>query len=420
MGKRQRLAAAWWLTAAAGLAAVPAEAAVTFIGSGAIPGDAVDQSGLEGLLEDGVTPANRIGGLGSAIAYSGAHNIFYATPDRGPADGATSYVDRLYAVKLALRPISPHYGPGSYRVLPQVVTTTLLTNEAGVPYTGSAAAFDPSNSSDSLRLDPEGLRVDACGQNLYVSDEYGPFLYRFDRSSGRRDAVLRLPAGFGIDYPSAEAKTELAKNVFGRQSNRGMEGLAISPDGSKLYGLMQNALLQDGALDDEQERISTSARLIEVDLTSGAFREFLYPLDSAKLGTNEIVAINDHEFLVIERDGKKAASATVKRIYRIDIAGATDIRALPSLPSTGVPEGVVPVAKSLFIDLLDPAYGLAANIPEKIEGLAFGPDLAGGHHTLVITSDNDFQADQGSQFFVFGFDDADLPGFTPQAIASCR
>jgi hypothetical protein len=82
--------------------------------------------------------------------------------------------------------------------------------------------------------------------------------------------------------------------------------------------------------------------------------------------------------------------------------------------------------KTLFLDIvavltkngLDPA-----NIPSKIEGLAFGPDIRMQHtvyHTLSVANDNDFletvadpsgaQIPNPNQFFVFGFSDADLNG----------
>src|SRR5262245_48297733 len=64
-----------------------ASAAVTFIGEGSLSGNTRDQSGLAGLLEDGVTPHDQAGGFGSAIAYSGKGKLYFATPDRGPADG---------------------------------------------------------------------------------------------------------------------------------------------------------------------------------------------------------------------------------------------------------------------------------------------------------------------------------------------
>lgn len=74
------------------------------------------------------------------------------------------------------------------------------------------------------------------------------------------------------------------------------------------------------------------------------------------------------------------------------------------------------VQKWLFLDLvkvLSPTYMAATQIPAKIEGLAFGPDVAGANgkiHTLRVANDNDFVQDYAkvansnpNQFFVFGF-----------------
>lgn len=408
------------LAVAGGLPFGSASAAVTLLGTGAIAGTATDQSGFTGVLEDGVTLKNQIGGFGSAFAYTGRGQRFVAAPDRGPADGATSYVDRLYRIDIGVRQIAP-YGPNAFQFSPVVTGTLLLANEAGQPFTGSSAAFDPSGSTDSLRLDPEGIRVDACGTTAYISDEYGPYLYAFDLASGRRRSAIKLPNKLLIDAPSSLPANELNNNAAGRQANRGMEGLAISPDGSKLYGLMQNALIQDGALGAGNARISTGARLVEITLATGELREFYYPLDAASNGLNEILAVSDHSFLVIERDGRAGTAAQFKRVFKIDIAGASDIRAVKSLPSTGVPADIVPVTKTPFLDLLDPAYGLAgAGFPEKIEGLAFGPDLPSGQHSLLVTSDNDFMAGQPSKIFVFGIDPAELPDYQPQQFRSCR
>ena len=46
---------------------------------------------------------------------------------------------------------------------------------------------------------------------------------------------LAVPSKFLIANPSADPNTELLGNTSGRQANRGMEGLAISPDGRTLY-----------------------------------------------------------------------------------------------------------------------------------------------------------------------------------------
>jgi len=70
-----------------------------------------------------------------------------------------------------------------------------------------------------------------------------------------------------------------------------------------------------------------------------------------------------------------------------------------------------------FLDLLDPAFGLAGSgFPEKIEGLAFGPDLPDGRHLLLVTSDNDFFANQDSKIFAFAIPQEGLPSFQPQIL----
>jgi hypothetical protein len=397
---------------AATVSVVPAFAEVQLLGTGAIPGNVTDNSGLNRLLEDGVTPDNLVGGLGSAISYMGVGDYYLATPDRGPADGTTTYTDRAYVVKVDVR----KNAAGQYIVTPRVVDTRILKLAHRTPFTGSAAAFDPTNSPSSRRFDPEGVRAAKCGGTFYVSDEYGPFLYEF-QASGKRERVLELPTKFLIDLPSATPTDELTKNLAGRQANRGMEGLAISPDGSKLYGMMQSALLQDGALDAANSRVGTNNRIVELDVVTGAVREFLYQLDSRSNGVSEILAVNDHEFLVLERDGRVGSSAVTKKIFRIDITDATDIRDLKQLPETGTPTNVIPVTKALFIDLLDPAFGLAGpNLPEKFEGMGFGPDLGDGRHRLIVTTDNDFMQTQSSFFYVFAISSSDLPEYEAQAI----
>ncbi|HXY47879.1 MAG TPA: hypothetical protein VEI01_00415 [Terriglobales bacterium] len=91
----------------------------------------------------------------------------------------------------------------------------------------------------------------------------------------------------------------------------------------------------------------------------------------------------------------------------------------------------------MFLDIVQSltAPSLGANafapdeIPSKIKGVAFGPDVPEGKttlHTLWIANDNDF-VEEGNdvngnpivnpnQFFLFGFTDADLGGskFVPQ------
>ena len=58
--------------------------------------------------------------------------------------------------------------------------------------------------------------------------------------------------------------------------------------------------------------------------------------------------------------------------------------------------------KEVLIDLLDPSLGLAGSeMPEKIEGLAFGPDIDNQRRLLLVVSDNDFVPEQKTMVYAF-------------------
>ncbi len=119
-------------------------------------------------------------------------------------------------------------------------------------------------------------------------------------------------------------------------------------------------------------------------------------------GISEIVAVNRSEFLVLERDGSAGENARVKRNYAIGLGGASDISALAALPTTGIPDGVIPVSKRLVIDLLDLSSDwLVRNFPRRSSRLRGGPDLSDGRHLLVVLSDNDFSTANPTQAFAF-------------------
>jgi hypothetical protein len=200
-----------------------------------------------------------------------------------------------------------------------------------------------------------------------------------------------------------------------------MEGLAITPDGRYLVGIMQNALLQDNGLTPgTTNRLGLNNRILKIDLATGETREYVYVLDAINRGQGvcEILVINDHEFLVVERDNRSnlqtpPQAPTRKKIYKVDLNGATDVSEIASLAAGALPAGVTPVAKSLFIDLLDPAFNLVPTIPEKIEGLTWGPDLPDGRHVLYVISDNDLDPGLATQIYAFAIE-ASLLSLTEQ------
>lgn len=375
---------------------------VTLLGAARFAGDATDLSGQSEALEGGV-PANRLGGI-SAIEYAGADDLYWLLPDRGPADGATSYRCRFHQVRLKVQPDS------TKPVSATLVSTAFLRNEQGQNLVGSAAEFNAAAPAQGLRFDPEAIRF-GLGR-FYISDEYGPFIAEFSET-GFRTRLLKVPSRFQVLHPSENPEEEGRLNTSGRQSNAGMEGMAITTDGKHLVGIMQRPLIQDSEAGTAGgKRRGRNNRILQLELPEGPSREYAYVLEDSAHGVSEILAINDHEFLVLERDGKGGDAAECKRLYQIDLAGASDVSSRDAFPAEELPKDVRPVKKSLFLDLLDPRFGIrGAACPEKFEGLAFGPDLADGRRLLVVACDNDFEADKPMIVFAFAVDRGDLPQF---------
>jgi hypothetical protein len=410
------------------------DAGVTLIGMGAVPGDALDRSGLDGDIcqrdnTKNCIPRATLGGFGSALAYTGHDNVFLAVPDRGPFDGRTNvpYADRFHFLHMVVDVGVP------YPNIRVTVLDTRFLRDGNRRLLGDSSAFD-ADPLATRRFDPEAVRV-GPDKTFYVSDEYGPYLYQFDRD-GYLIRRLPVPSKFLIGTPSGEVddagnSLELYpnKNTMGRQANRGMEGLAITPDGRYLVGIMQNALIQDNGLDSNTPpgRVGLNNRIVRFHLDTGLTQEYVYVMDAINQGkgVNEMLAINDHEFLVLERDNRSfaptppaaATEPNLKRIYKIDLnkTGLTDVSSTATLPATGAAlaaANIVPVDKTLFLDLLDPTYKIDATrtikdvIAEKIEGLAWGPDLPDGRHVLYVISDNDLSPGLPTKIYAFAVDAA--------------
>lgn len=450
--------------------------AVDLIAIGSISGTYEDYATETAFpLENGVA-GNRLGGLGSGLAWAGG-STFLALPDRGPnaipynslVDDTTSYIPRFQTLNLSLAPGADPLTGLPCTLTPMLIDTTLLSSPSPLTYgsgaglgnqidstttlgtgapalnaidrthyfTGRSDNFDaakPSTNSKNARLDPEGIRVSKNRRSVYISDEYGPYVYEFDRATGKRVRTFTLPANLAVANLSSQSAVEIAGNTVGRITNKGMEGLAITPDGKTLVGIMQANLEQDK---------KKSLRIVTIDVESGATHEYAYKLTDGS-GVSEILAVNNHQFLVDERDGAGlgefpsltdvASAAVTKKIFLIDLAGAADVSAIAG-PNADL--SAYAVSKTLFLDLVAKlnAAGIDSRlVPSKIEGIAFGPDVeinSVTKHTLFIANDNDFmpvvadplklpgdatrqKIENPNKFYVFAFADAELSGFMPQ------
>src|SRR5262249_12083556 len=163
---------------------------------------------------------------------------------------------------------------------------------------------------------------------------------------------------------------------------------------------------------------------VRIDIATGLTTgEFAYQTDKVdptdatktiKTTVSDIVAVNNHVFLVDERDGsglgfpRDGSQAKFKRLYLIDLDGATDVT---NLTPTSTPKlKARTVKKYLFLDVLNGLLPIFGNdpgqVPAKLEGITFGDDVVVDgvtKHTVYVANDNDFDPsdENPNRWFVF-------------------
>lgn len=368
-----------------------AQANPTFVNGLTIPGTLGDAYGTG--VNDG-----RLGFF-SDIYFDPNRNEWWALSDRGPGGGTISYETRVQRFTLDINSATgaiANFG----------IAETIKFSKNGVALNGLAP--NPVNALGNA-FDPEAFAINPRNGNFLVSDEYGPALYEFGRD-GQFLRAFTTPENI-LPRNAATGVTNFASNVgndAGKRANRGFEGLAVSPDGRYVYAMLQSAMLDEGGSNGSVNRI------VKFDNETGqAVAQYAYQMKRSGQGQgiSALVAINDHEFFVLERNnrgiGVEATLATPdKEVYRIDLASATDVSNIDL--DSGTP--YIPVFKSGPILDLDATKldldgdGDKEVSPEKWEGLAIGPRLDDGSYLLLAGIDNDYSVTQdanGTQFDVW-------------------
>ena len=375
-----------------------------------------------------------LSGYGSAMAnVPGKNDEFWLMTDRGAnVDGRLNPGDITTSANVKIFP-EPSFQPRMIKVrvladgtIEKLADVRFKNGDGspmtGKPFIGSGAgatgetgySLDLATNqqsaialpSDADGLDPEGLVVRNDG-SFWVSDEYGPWIVGFD-STG---TVTQRIGPFGTTGTATSPNPNARKlpAVFSkRRANRGMEGLSITPSGW-LVGMMQSPMLNPSSAaigGTSGANASRVCRILFFNPTDGLTKQYTYVLDSASTAVSEILAVNENEFLVLERDGNwpgGAPASAIKKIYRIHVGQATDVsdpadgangklytgKTVEELKTTAGlrAEGITPVRKWLAVDMLLLTNQTGGAYPhDKPEGLA----LVNGGKTLVLVNDDDF------------------------------
>ncbi|WP_144633691.1 esterase-like activity of phytase family protein [Bordetella genomosp. 13] len=268
---------------------------------------------------------------------------------------------------------------------------TPLLRDDGTPY--------PSRLLGGRVPDAESIRVDPRDGSIWYASEGDRLL--------ALDPVVRHVSRDGRLLAELPTSPMFQTHVFGSKgarNNLSFEGLAFAPDGQSLWVGMEGPIHEDG--EPPTPQAGALARFTQYDRTGKALRQVAYPVDPipaqpgrgkyADNGVSEILALDDTRLLVLERSGVQAADgkfANYIRLYEADVSQATDVAALASLTDANVQ----PAAKRLVLDL----NTLGLPRLDNIEGIAWGPKLSNGHDSLVLVSDDNFNAEQVTLLLAF-------------------
>ena len=300
------LAAGAMLAGVASLAQAADDREATLLGRAILPADAYQPGPPSGAFitpDNGVTtpfPSQPVPGF-SAVLDAG-HGEFWAMPDNGYGSKANSgdFLLRVYRIRPDFE--TARGGSGSVAVLGFI---QLRDPDGKLPF----ALFRADRLLTGADLDIESLRRARDG-TLWFGDEFGPFLVHTDATGKVLEAPISLP---GVQSPQNPFLPN--PDAWTIRASRGFEGMAASIDGKTLYPMLEGALRNDP---DPRRRI-----LNEFDLRSGAYtgRTWQYRVDAAfpDAVIGDLTAVDQHRFVLIERDDAQGAEALQKKIYLIDL-----------------------------------------------------------------------------------------------------
>jgi len=313
----------------------------------------------------------KLGSIGSGLFPLGA-NEYWTVTDRGP--NPEVYDDVRTFVVPTFDPTLVHVKVRGTSI--DVLEAIPVTNGVGKPVTGipNRNADDESTplAADATTvlpfnidgLDPEGIVRTADG-HFWITDEYAPSIVELDAKG--RILKRHLPAGLedvyrdaGVSYPVDGA---LPAALQYRKANRGLEDLALLPDGKTLVAALQSSIVVPG----QKDRIITE--LLTFDTAAGkTLHEFPYQFDDPstfgdrgrKLKISALAPVDANHVIVQERTDEQS------RYYLVKLDPADDL--------------IAGADKRLVVNLAG-----VSGVPDKIEGL-----WVKTRDTLVLINDNDF------------------------------
>ncbi len=269
------------------------------------------------------------------------------------------------------------------------------------PFTSMATENAYDNKGNSIAFDANGLDTEAMIRlsdgSFWISEEYAPSLVHVSAAGIILERLV--PAGIEDELSTANypVKGLLPEILSKRKLNRGIESIAVSPDESTIYFIMQSPLSNPDAAAYKKSR---NVRLFKMDLPSKEIiAEYVYVIDTpesfladstskqSKVKVSEMVAVDNDKLIILERVNKTTKLFKVKLDEASNILNTEwdNVVTSPSLEQVTdlSTVAITPLEKELALDSATDLQPGA--LPGKVEGVAILND-----HELFMVNDNDF------------------------------
>lgn len=158
-------------------------------------------------------------------------------------------------------------------------------------------------------IDPESMVIDADG-NFWIGEEFGPWLIKVDKAGKILQSEISIPNVLKLDSnPYVQTSNNPNATAANLPSSGGLESMAINPSKTRIYTMFERELSNDT---NKQRRIMNV-----FDITANKFLTDVFYQYKVGVGTyinasgatvteyytpNDMTAVNDHQFLVVEKD----------------------------------------------------------------------------------------------------------------------
>jgi hypothetical protein len=316
-----------------------------------------------------------IGGL-SGIDYDTAQQVYYLICD----DRSEKQPARFYTAQLTTDSI-------------RFTAVTSLRMPDGNVYP----------ATKNMAPDPEAMRYNPHTGHLIWSSEGERIV--------DKDTILKDPGVYEISKDGRFLDSFAIPSPFhmqainaGPRRNGTFEGLGFTPDGRYMFVNLEEPRYEDGP---RAGFTDTTAyiRILKYDLQSRkSVAQYAYKLDPVAQkpipadkfyinGISDMLVLSASQLLIIERSFSTGIKDCTIRLFIANLDKATDVGNINSLQEIRT---FTPINKKQLFN-----FDSLHTYIDNIEGMTFGPRLPNGHRSMIFVADNNFSAQEETQFYLF-------------------